>query len=325
MATRHAPPLETHPPPDGRVVAYTFARAQLSRMVEFTEESALAMLVSLRAVEDQVRGLAQHAGEAHVALARALRDYRDGYSRTAERFRSLRARRAARVEAQRVALTHIDALISEVHATLEEAEALADRTRLLAFNARIEAARQVLDARSFTVVAHEMHALSIESAQRAGVVRERIEALSDTLRRSLRERLTLDGEAAQEEGDLLQALDGSLDRLCAIEREVFEAQDLAQQQVAARAHESAEALRAAVGGMQFQDIVRQSLERVIATLDALRAHDDAVAAAQAAGRPPPPMPNEALARESTMQGQHEDYAEAVGLDAPAAGPAIELF
>jgi methyl-accepting chemotaxis protein len=325
MAALRAPRFEPHRPPDGRVVAYTFARAQLSRVVEFTEETALAMLVSLRAVEAQVRGLTQHAGEAHVALARALRDYRDGYARTAERFRSLRARRAARVEAQRVALAHIDALISEVHTTLEEAEALADRTRLLAFNARIEAARQVLDARSFTVVAHEMHALSIESARRAGVVRERIETLSHTLRRSLQERLTLDSEAAHEEGDLLQALDGSLDRLCAIEREVFEAQDLAQQHVTARAHESAEALRAAVGGMQFQDIVRQSLERVVATVDGLRAHDEAVAEARAAGRPPPPMPVEDLERESTMQSQHEDFADAVGIDAPAAGPAIELF
>jgi methyl-accepting chemotaxis protein len=325
MGALRAPPLDLPAAADGRAVAYTFARSQLSRVIQFTEESALAMLVSLRAVEQQVRGLAQHAGEAHVALARALRDYRDGYSHTAERFRSLRARRAARVEAQRVALAHIDTLIAEVHATLEESEALADRTRLLAFNARIEAARQVLDARSFTVVAHEMHALSIESARRAGVVRERIEALSDTLRRSLQERLTLDGEAAHEEGDLLQALDGSLDRLCAIEREVFDAQDLAQQQVAARAHESAEALRAAVGGMQFQDIVRQSLERVVATVDGLRAHDDAVQEARAAGRPPPPMPNEDLARNSTMQSQHEDYADAVGLDAPAAGPAIELF
>lgn len=324
MATRRAPPLEPTAD-DGRVVAYAFARAQLARVVDLTEDTALAMLVSLRAVEQQVRGLAQHAGEAHVSLARALHDYRAGYSRTAERFRSLRARRAARVEAQRLALAHIDGLIAEVHATLEEAEALADRTRLLAFNARIEAARQVLDARSFTVVAHEMHALSIESARRAGVVRERIETLSDTLRRSLQERLTLDGEAAHEEGDLLHALDGSLDRLCAIEREVFEAQDLAQQRITARANESAEALRAAVGGMQFQDIVRQSLERVIATVDGLRAHDASVAEARAVGRPPPPMPCEHLARDSTMQSQHEDYADAMGLDAPAAGPAIELF
>lgn len=321
--------VATQPPPtapaDGRGAAYAFARAQLARVVQFTEDTALGMLASLRAVEEQVRGLTLQAGEAQVGLARALHDYREGYARTTERFRALRARRAARLEAQRAALAHIDALIDEVHGTLEEAEALADRTRLLAFNARIEAARQVLDARSFTVVAHEMHALSLESARRTGLVRARIETLSDTLRRSLRERLTLDGDAAKEEGELLLALDGSLDRLCALEREASDAHDLAQRHVAARAHESAEALRAATSEMQFQDIVRQSLERVMGALDALRAHEDAQAEARAAGRPPPPLSGDELTRDSTMHSQRQDYARAVGAELPPPGPAIELF
>jgi methyl-accepting chemotaxis protein len=321
LALKPSPPAA----PDGRGVAYTFASAQLARVVQLTEEAALSMLVSLRAVEAQVRDLAHHAGEAHIALASALHDYREGYARTAERFRTLRARRAGRLEAQRAALANIDALIDEVHATLEEAEALADRTRLLAFNARIEAARQVLDARSFTVVAHEMHSLSLESARRTGLVRVRIETLSETLRRSLRERITLDSESAQEEGELFHALDGALDRLTAIEREAFDAQDLAQRHVAESAHDSAEALRAAMGGMQFQDIVRQSLEQVMGTLDALRAHEDAQAAARAAGRPLPPLPTDDLTRDSTMHSQRQDYADAIGAEAPPPGPPIELF
>jgi hypothetical protein len=293
--------------------------------VRFTEETAVAMITSLRGVEAQVRGLAAHAGDAHDTLAGALLDYRTGYAQTTQRLRGLGARRAAQLEAQRAMLARVEALTDEVQSTLAEAEGLADRTRLLAFNARLEAAREVLDARSFTIVAQEMHALSEESARRAGTVRERLTALTDALHKDLRTRVALDGEAAREEGALIHALDGSLDRLVAIERELAESQRSAQRAAQSRAEEGSAALRAAVGGVQFQDIVRQSLSRVVDALDALDRHDAEVARAVDQGAAPSTFDLAHLGEGNTLQSQHRDHAAAMGHEAPPEGPPIELF
>jgi methyl-accepting chemotaxis protein len=144
-------------------------------------------------------------------------------------------------------------------------------------NATIEAARAGEAGRGFAVVANEVRQLSHQTVAAADQIRGGLGRMQQMIDRFLVERV--DAARASDEIEKLEsfgrelghAVEGYND-LTGYLREVIEAADGQSKQVAAR-------IADAIGGVQFQDIVRQRLEQVMHGLSVLEAGNEKMAEA----------------------------------------------
>jgi methyl-accepting chemotaxis protein len=156
--------------------------------------------------------------------------------------------------------------MKNISAIVNEIEAIANQTNLLALNAAIEAARAGEQGRGFAVVADEVRKLSDRSNASALEIRKRI-ATIDT---NVQEMYAETGQRVSESGR--KSEESELVVVSALNK-IDEANHSAAKQLDELTGES-ESLAKDISGilmsMQFQDITRQRIEHVIEPLQALR-------------------------------------------------------
>lgn len=149
---------------------------------------------------------------------------------------------------------------------LEEIEFIADQTRLLALNAAIEAARAKEAGRGFAVVAEEVAKLANRSRVAAANIQEVVQAVNASTERAI---ISLQGFSSidltgalttrQRVGEITEIIKTKSSKL---ENGVLHATESAQKH--------ANQVTDIVMSMQFQDISRQRLEKVVKQLGHLR-------------------------------------------------------
>lgn len=298
---------------------------QIEGTIEETEAAAFLILDHLGQLDRAVQSMLSTLAGAEQGAASLTKAGAQDVARMREAMGELRALVAQRTEAiraDRAVYQQIAAQADELGAALGAIGNIARQTRLLALNATVEAARAGEAGRGFKVVANEVRTLADEAARVASDVRQGLDVLHEITRRRLSDVLD-----AQDEDILLEAAEGraraaqdGFERLSA-----KGAAALTTVQTSGAA--VADAVAAALGTVQFQDIVRQRLQHTNRHLERLGLHGTGLAKALLGDGPVATVDDELLGPmydDYVMQRQRDAHG-GDGTSATSAAPPIELF
>ncbi|QTE29361.1 methyl-accepting chemotaxis protein [Pengzhenrongella sicca] len=318
------------------------ANAQLTDVVAQTEQAAISLVEHMAGIDalsdvmaGEARDLSATVSSTQSQLAKVSESNME-LAHVVHRLTGTHIRRARRLS---VLVEDVRGLGLHVSAIEEVTRA----TKILALNAKIEAARAGAAGAGFAIVADEVRALSERSDAEAKAIGASIRQVAAVLR----EVLAGDDEFADGEGaiDLSNLPAGEDNAIVREHANVAHAlRDLAQLvneilgetvQAAARVEQTSAELTSrtsgAVGEVQFQDIGRQMIEHVTSMVDDMRQQSVRVIA-YTRGEIPACEVRESVRsvddlRDShVMERQRDRHAEATGGPWHAdALPAIELF
>ncbi len=257
------------------------ANAQLTDVVAQTEQAAISLIERMADIDSLSEVM---AGDAHDLSATVLSTQSQlakvsesnmDLAQVVNRLTGTHVRRTRRLS---VLVEDVRGLSCHVSAIEEVTRA----TKILALNAKIEAARAGAAGAGFAIVADEVRALSERSDKAAKAIGASIIQVTAELREVLAgDDVFADGEGAIDLSDLLADEDNAIVREHGNVAQAL--RDLAQLvneilgetvQAAARVEQtSAELTRrtsGAVGEVQFQDIGRQMIEHVTSMVDDMR-------------------------------------------------------
>jgi methyl-accepting chemotaxis protein len=178
------------------------------------------------------------------------------------------------------ALDDVRAELQSVEGSISEIDRINQKTRLLALNAKIEAARAGAAGLGFSVVADEVRDLAGSVNSLSSAIKGQIGSISGGLSDSyglLRDIATID--MSQQNLEAHARIKGVMQ--CVVDQNLRFA-DVLEQSVRA-SEQTTDDISAAVVGMQFQDRARQGLDNVSAALAAIAATTAELAASTASG------------------------------------------
>lgn len=251
------------PQPDhGRAVA---ASVRLDREIGLklddavgrTEASALAIMAQVRALCDRSADLAGRLHEAN-AQADAFEADVHAHSGDLERMADFLARLPDRLDCDRASIGRIADEIRGLSDLADSVQAISVQSHMLSINAAIEASRAGPQGQSFKVVAQEMRALAANSHGAAARIGKSLATIRGILSEGLArnaERSAGDLARIAETAQAVTRLQGSFERVRGTYQAGFS--DMLAHGDALSAG-TAEVL----GQLQYQDVVRQCVERL---------------------------------------------------------------
>lgn len=219
--------------------------------------------------------------------------------------------------------------MEQMRPMVEDISAIADRTKLLALNAKIEAARAGDAGRGFAVVAEEVRNLSDQTHTLARDIADRItrvagQALTETENARQKMASNEDAEKFKNMAGNMSSVEGRFKAAATHLEEIIQGVDGANRIIV-------EEVSIVLGEIQFQDVLRQRLEHVHAGLEIQSGFAEEIQLwLEGRGEPPTKGLNahlEELKENYVMQAQRTTHNAVLGVHASAAGSdnKIELF
>jgi methyl-accepting chemotaxis protein len=258
--------------------------AQLGHAVETTERAVFAFFDEVKAVDGAAGGVAEQAGqlaELTVGYTAEIADVSESSRGMSEAITQLMDFIARRDQMVLELVAEVRALSDHLGAIRKISRA----TTTLALNAKIEAGRAGVHGAGFQVVADEVRELSRRSDIAAGDIEQRIDHLARRLSEAMADHpsgASPAGRVSDDEAD--DALTRRLQALASQQNQLIERLETCDGRIEEAVSElvtnSSTVHRlttSMMAGLQFQDVTRQVIEHVVASLDQLGTQFTAVA------------------------------------------------
>lgn len=231
---------------------------QLGEVAAETEQAGMMLIMEVRKLSDSANTLVSYLDNSNMNASKLGDEIGNGVTfiaQIASFIQGLPDRIHKDMEVIREAGTQIDALAD----LLDAIKGISDQTNLLALNASIEAARAGDAGRGFAVVADEVRKLSDRSAKAAIMIEKGLSAAQRTMQNGLKFKF-LDESMSNVANviESIRTLQDSYEDMRQYYKTLF---SVVAQHNTSLAAEIAEIL----GQIQFQDVVRQRIERIAAT------------------------------------------------------------
>ncbi len=309
-------------------------RQQLESVVGATEGAALAIVQRLSDIDGKISELDQLVADSVVDSGRAAADSAREIDNNKALIASMNAYIAFRMEEDardRDRVVEVTAEAASLGGLVKLIRSISSQTNLLALNAAIEAARAGTAGRGFAVVADEVRKLSGETDKAVEQINQGIVGVADAINSQFRDKIAQD--KIDEEKGRLQHFADQLDGLNEKYGALIEGQTRVALAIGHTSRELKQQFMDAMASVQFQDLTRQQLEQVSATLDHLdthfshlserleRADDTAFEARSLAGS------LDRIFDSYVMDSQRQHHRQALGQSAQRteALPTVELF
>ncbi|CAO3356340.1 methyl-accepting chemotaxis protein [Azospirillum melinis] len=307
--------------------------AHLRTVVDQTENAAFTILGQLRDIDAHVVRLVDFIRRSDQESAALIDGSGESIARNRDCIDTLQRYLEERLQDamhDRNRFSEIVQVADGLESSIDAITRILSATNMLALNATIEATRAGEFGHGFKVVAAEVRELS---QQTSAAIRHVHDGISK-MRQAINHQITghqleqkVESERAMLTG-LTEQLVGMSDRFHGVahyQRTLLEELDRTGQGIA-------EVMMNAMGQVQFQDIVRQQVDSILAGLDGLRRFNDSLAAHLEVGGDGAPADLKAVLETMTrtyvteVQWRRHEQVMTGTMDRPADGlPAIELF
>ena len=309
-------------------------QGQIGDSLEESEREVVAVIEQMESLIERANRLREHLAHSVESGRTLTADTRARVNGNKELIAAIRMQLETQLEETRANFERVRHMSSDVCALtplIKVITSIAQQTSLLALNAEIEAARAGSAGRGFSVVAMEVRKLAVLSTKAATQIGEKINATCKSVETELVD--AQESLSQRETGAAMSHLTGDLDGMQESFAENCDLLLAVISEVESSYAETVERLSAALGHIQFQDVMRQRLGHVKEALGEMGEHLMELNAL-------PECPDTERALERTFKGMLESHLGSYrmasqtkthlalsggGADVDHGRPAIELF
>jgi methyl-accepting chemotaxis protein len=263
----------------------TLNQGHLDDIVSGTCQAAEGLVVMLQTIDGNVTSLVQEMDSFVTETSDTLNRSNELMQANTSMVAAIEGRlqgRGAELDHERQRVKSIVDSVEQLEELVTHIRDISDQTNLLALNAAIEAARAGESGRGFAVVADEVRRLSTTVDETATRIGKGMKEMGELINREFSEKLAVDGMQAESE-----RLDAFKNQLMSLGTTMGHLQGLVMATVGSlrsRGESIETMVMDAMGSIQFQDIGRQKIERVIEIMTAFSANIHEISGIIASGK-----------------------------------------
>jgi methyl-accepting chemotaxis protein len=239
---------------------------ETERVIDDTEHNAANLMEQLRSVEGGMEDLLEfiNTSSSNDRVVQIIENTESQLARSQSLIEDFSRERSADVSNVQTARNDIGAVVGDLGRMIQMVRTLSRQTRMLAFNATIEAARAGAAGRGFAVVASEVKDLSLLSDKAAVEIRTGIEKLEQVVQASLD---TIVGQRIARESSGFNDISGAVSELTDNLQQLFSHQRDTLKKVQYENERMSDPIMQMIGSIQFQDVLKRRLQAIVHCFD----------------------------------------------------------